>query len=189
VDATRLVALRNQLKPAGDVIPSYTDLLVKLTALALEKHPLLRARWEQDRIVVSSGIHIGVAVETDAGLIVSVIRDVPSLDLKQLSARSRELIARARQGKLASNEMQGGVFTLTNLGEFGIDAFTPIINQPQCAVLGVGRIERRPVVIEEQIVIRDQMTLSLTFDHRIVDGAPAARFLQTLAGLITECPS
>jgi pyruvate dehydrogenase E2 component (dihydrolipoamide acetyltransferase) len=184
-DATDLVRLRNQFK-STDLVPSYTDFLMKMVAIALQKHPLLNSRWSEDRIVVSTGIHIGFAVDTDAGLVVPVLRDVPTLALNDLASRSRELIERALSGRLTATEMQGGTFTVTNLGAFGIDAFTPIINPPQCAILGVGRIQRQPVVIAEQIVIRDRIALSLTFDHRIVDGAPAARFLQTLMGLIED---
>lgn len=187
-DATELVKLRNQWKAAaedkGDIAPTYTDLFVKLAALALEKHPLLNSRWQDDRIVSPEGIHIGIAVDTDAGLMVPVIRDVPRLSLKELSIRSRDLIERARRRKLSASELQGGTFTVTSLGAWGIDAFTPIINYPECAILGVGRIRRCPAVIADQIVIRDQVTLSLTFDHRICDGVPAARFLQTLTALI-----
>jgi pyruvate dehydrogenase E2 component (dihydrolipoamide acetyltransferase) len=127
-------------------------------------------------------------VDTDAGLLVPVVCDVPALGLRQLAARSRDLIDRARSGRLAASEMQGGCFTVTNLGAFGIDAFTPIINCPECAILGVGRIAKRPAVVGDAIVARDQVTLSLTFDHRIVDGAPAARFLQTLVQMI-ESPA
>jgi pyruvate dehydrogenase E2 component (dihydrolipoamide acetyltransferase) len=187
IDATELVNLRKQWKidpHSSTLVPSYTDLFVKLTAIALEQHPLLNSRWEDDRIVSSEGIHIGIAVDTDAGLVVPVIRDVPRLSLKELSIRSRDLIERARQGKLSASELQGGTFTVSSLGAFGIDAFTPIINYPECAILGVGRIRRCPAVREDQIVIRDQVTLSLTFDHRISDGVPAARFLQTLTALI-----
>ena len=187
-DATNLVHLRNQFKtapPTGyEVVPSYTDFLVRLTASALKKHPRLNARWDGDQIKESADIHIGIAVDTDAGLLVPVLRQVPSLSLNQVAARSRDLIERARQRRLTAEELQHGTFTVTNLGAFGIDAFTPIINYPECAILGVGRIQRRPVVIGEDIVARDQITLSLTFDHRIVDGAPAARFLQMLGGLI-----
>ena len=179
-DATDLVKLRDQFKLADNFVPSYTDFLVKLVAVALKKHPLLNARWSNEQIVLSAAIHIGVAVDTDAGLVVPVIRDVPALSLTQLAARSGVLIERARTGRLSSAEMQGGTFTVTNLGAFGIDAFTPIINPPQCAVLGIGRIQRQAVVVADQIVIRDRISLSLTFDHRIVDGAPAARFLQML---------
>lgn len=186
-DAGNLVNLRHQFKSAGgDCVPSYTDFLVKLTATALAKHPLLNARWEGEQIVLQPDIHIGIAVDTDAGLLVPVVRDVTALGLRQLAARTRDLAGRARTGELKAEELGGGTFTLTNLGAFDIDAFTPIINYPQCAILGVGRIERRPVVVGEQIVPRDQLTLSLTFDHRIVDGAPASRFLQTLRALIAN---
>ena len=187
VDATNLVNLREQFKAvveAGSSIPSYTDFLVKLTAFALQKHPLLAARWAEDGLHPAQAIHIGVAVEAEAGLLVPVIHDVPALGLRQLAARSRELIERARAGNLALRDMQGASFTITNLGAFGIDAFTPIINPPECAILGVGRIERRPVMRGDDVIGREMVTLSLTFDHRIVDGAPAARFLQSLARMI-----
>jgi pyruvate dehydrogenase E2 component (dihydrolipoamide acetyltransferase) len=186
IDATNLVNFRERWKEStnGDLVPTYTDLFVKLTALALEKHPLLNARWENDRIISSEKINIGIAVDTDAGLVVPVVRDVPLLSLKDLSSRARDLIERARQRKLSASELQGGTFTVTSLGSLGIDAFTPIINHPECAILGIGRIRRCPVVFEEQIAIRDQVTLSLTFDHRIIDGAPAARFLQTLSAAV-----
>ena len=187
-DAAALVQLRGHWKAAegssDGIVPSYTDLFVRLAARALEKHPVLNSRWENDRIVSLEGIHIGIAVDTEAGLMVPVVRDVPKLSLKELSIRTRDLIERAKQRKLSTSEMQGGTFTVTSLGAFGIDAFTPIIHYPQCAILGVGRIRRCPVVREDQIVIGDQVTLSLTFDHRITDGAPAARFLQTLSKLV-----
>ena len=195
VDATNLVNLRQQFKAvageqgtAGAGSIGYTDIVVKLTALALERHPVLNSRWDGDRILIFRGIHIGIAVDTDAGLLVPVIRDVPGLTLREVAARSQDLVARARRRALKVEELQGGTFTITNLGPFGIEAFTPIINAPQCAVLGMGRIIRQPVAIEPQIAFRDRLTLSLTFDHRIVDGAPAARFLQTLCGLL-ENPS
>ena len=183
VDATALVNLRNQLKSAGPggLVPSFTDLFVKLAAGALVKHPLLGAQWTDRGIKQPEAIHVGIAVDTDAGLLVPVVRDVPSLDLRDLAARTARLIERARAGQLTSTEMTGGCFTITNLGAFGIDAFTPIINPPECAVLGIGRIAKRPAVVEGAIVPRDTVTLSLTFDHRIVDGGPAAQFLQTLA--------
>jgi pyruvate dehydrogenase E2 component (dihydrolipoamide acetyltransferase) len=183
VDATNLVASRNRANESNTPA-SFTDRIVQLAALALQKHPVLNARWENDSVVLSDGIHIGIAVDTDAGLVVPVVREVSTLTLAQLSAQTRDLIERARQRKLSLAEMQGGTFTVTSLGAMGVDAFTPIINYPECAALGVGRIKRCPVVVGEQIVIRDQMTLSLTFDHRTTDGAPAARFLQTLSDLI-----
>jgi pyruvate dehydrogenase E2 component (dihydrolipoamide acetyltransferase) len=184
-DATNLVNLRKQFK-ADSVVPGYTDLIVKLTALALHDHPALNARWGKDGVLLVKEIHIGIAVDTPAGLFVPVLRDVANLTVQDIAARSRDLIERARQHKLRREEMQGSTFTVTNLGPFDIDAFTPIINFPECAILGLGRIQRRPVVREEQIVIRDQLTLSLTFDHRVVDGAPAARFLQKLSQMIEK---
>ena len=191
VDASNLVNLRGQFKAVagnGEAVPSYTDFLVKLVAFALKQHPALGSRWTDAGLVPAERIDIGLAVDTDAGLLVPVIRGVPALGLRQLAAESRSLADRARRGELASRDMDGGCFTVTNLGTFGVDAFTPIINAPECAILGVGRIERRPVMKGDTVVGREVVTLSLTFDHRIVDGAPAARFLQTLARMI-ENPS
>ncbi len=194
VDATQLVAWRDHLKSnpgsPGNPTPSYSDLLVHLTAKALAIHPVLNARWEDSGLNVFQNIHIGIAVDTEVGLLVPVVRNVPSLDLPTLARTTQDLIQRTRARKLAPDEMRGGTFTLTNLGAFGIDAFTPILNAPECGILGIGRIQRRPAVVNDQILPRDQMTLSLTFDHRALDGAPAARFLQTVARLIeTAFPS
>jgi pyruvate dehydrogenase E2 component (dihydrolipoamide acetyltransferase) len=184
VDATEFVNLRKRLQQGGKPVPSYTDLIVKLCAAALQKHPVLAGQWTDSGIRLPHTIDIGIAVDSDDGLRVPVIRDVPRLDIRELAMRSRDLIERARAGKLSITEMQDGCFTVSNLGNYGIDAFTPIINYPECAVLGVGRIARRPAVVGDAIVPRDQITLSLTFDHRIVDGGPAARFLQTLSQAI-----
>lgn len=187
-DATNLVNLRGQFKagPFADdaAVPSYTDLIVKLTALALKQHPHLNARWEDGRVVPSEAVNIGLAVDTEAGLLVPVLHGVPGLTLRQLTVRARQLAEKATRRTLAPEEMQGGTFTVSNLGTFGIDAFTPIINWPECAILGVGRIQPRAAVLNGQVVAREQVTLSLTFDHRIVDGAPAARFLQTVCKAI-----
>jgi pyruvate dehydrogenase E2 component (dihydrolipoamide acetyltransferase) len=184
-DAVNLVNFRQQFKDAGSpVVPSFTDLLVKLAAAALEQHPMLNASWVGDQITVHSEVHIGVAVDTDHGLLVPVVRNVPQRSVRQVAEHLSELIDRARLGKLKVQDMEGGTFTLTNLGAFGIETFTPIIHYPQCAVLGIGRIQRRPVAHGSDLVAREQLPLSLTFDHRLVDGAPAARFLQTLVRLI-----
>jgi len=184
VDATRIVASRRRFQTVDGPDPSYTDLFVKLAAAALGEHSLLASRWTDAGLVKATRIDIGIAVDTDAGLLVPVIRNAPALELRELAARSRDLIERARHGTLSAGEMQGGCFTVTNLGAYGIDAFTPIINPPECAVLGIGRIMRRPVMDGDRIVGRDRVSLSLTFDHRIVDGGPAARFLQALARLV-----
>ena len=193
IDATNLVGLRQQFKQSanGSVIPSFSDIIMKLVSLALQQHPLLAARAEGENWLTPASaddLHIGLAVDTDGGLVVPVVKDVGNLGLFELAKHTVTLIEKSRAGTLSVSEMQGGVFTITNLGSFGIDAFTPIINLPETAVLGLGRIRREPVVIDDKIVARDQMTLSLTFDHRIVDGAPAARFLQTVSQAI-ENPS
>jgi pyruvate dehydrogenase E2 component (dihydrolipoamide acetyltransferase) len=189
-DATNLVMLRNQFKTdttsPNEIIPSYTDLILKLTAVALRQHPLLQAQWRDDGLFVPNRVDIAVAVDTDAGLLVPVVRGVDELTVMQIAARSHELIALARAGRLTAEEMRDATFTVSNLGHLGVDAFMPIIHLPQCAVLGVGRISREPAVVDNQIVPRDRMTMSLTFDHRVVDGAPAARFLDTLRACIEQ---
>ncbi|MCC6363196.1 MAG: 2-oxo acid dehydrogenase subunit E2 [Bryobacterales bacterium] len=186
VDATEMVHLRKQWKlRGGAAAPSYTDIVTKLAAAALQAHPLLAGRWEEDRIVLTKEIHIGIAVDTPHGLLVPVVRDVPSLTLEQVAARSRELIAAAQSRRIPAADLEGGVFTITNLGAFGVEAFTPMIQFPETAVLGMGVIRWEVVASGNGVLAtREQMMLSLTFDHRLIDGAPAARFLQTLAGLI-----
>jgi pyruvate dehydrogenase E2 component (dihydrolipoamide acetyltransferase) len=181
VDATNIVNLREQFKAtAGELVPSFTDLMVKLVALALREHRSLNAAWTPEGIVTYHEVHVGIAVDTDAGLFVPVIHDVLELTLRDVAERSRSLIELARGRKLAPEQSRGGTFTITNLGMYGIDAFTPIINLPQAAILGIGRITREPTFENDHVVPRSAMTLSLTFDHRIVDGGPAARFLKTL---------
>ena len=187
VDATNLVNLRRQFQnagPPGQAVPSYTDFVVKLAALALREHSMLNARWADDRIEVPDEAHVGIAVDTEAGLLVPVIRGATGLGLREIADRARDLINRARERRLTPDELRGGTFTVTNLGAFGVETFTPILNPPECAILGMGRIARQPVMDGDRIVPRDRMALSLTFDHRVVDGAPAARFLQALGRLI-----
>jgi len=188
-DVTALAALRSRLKFAGTLpVPAYTDLLGKLVADVLRRHSSLAGCWDASGALVlpeASDLHIGIAVDTEAGLLVPVVRDVARRSLAEITTESRALIDKARTGKLPSADMEGGVFTITNLGGFGIDEFTPIINGPQTAILGVGAIRREPVVVTDSsgadsIAIRDLMTLSLTFDHCRVDGGPAARFLDDL---------
>jgi pyruvate dehydrogenase E2 component (dihydrolipoamide acetyltransferase) len=182
VDATNLVNLREQLKAAraADEVPSYNDLIVKLAGLVLRQHPMLQAQWRDEGLFVPDCVHIALAVDAEAGLLVPVIRDVDTLTVQDVAIQSRKLIAQARNGRLSADQMRDATFTVTNLGMFGIDAFTPIINLPQSAILGVGRIAREAAAIGDAIVPRDVLTFSLTFDHRVVDGAPAARFLNAL---------
>jgi pyruvate dehydrogenase E2 component (dihydrolipoamide acetyltransferase) len=191
-DATNLVSLRHQFKTTHSaVVPTYTDVVVKLVAVALAQHPVMAGRLEKGTVVLAGRdeLHIGMAVDTQAGLLVPVLRNVAALSLPELAAKSQELVELARSGTLQLEDMSGGVFTVTNLGNFGIDAFTPIINMPETAILGLGAIRREAVVLEDdRIVAGDQITLSLTFDHRLADGAPAARFLQTVVQAI-ENPS
>jgi pyruvate/2-oxoglutarate dehydrogenase complex dihydrolipoamide acyltransferase (E2) component len=181
-DATALVKLR------ADVPAAYTDFLLKLVAVALQQHPTLAARWTDAGLRLAPRLDIGLAVDTPAGLLVPVVRDVPSLSLTRITEQTRGLIDRARGGTLTAREMDGGCFTVSSLGAFGIGHFTPIINHPECAILGVGAIKRVPAFEGDRVVARDELPLSLTFDHRAVDGAPAARFLQAVSKLI-EAPN
>lgn len=187
-DATGLVSAREQLSAELGEKVSYNALLAAIAARALKEHPHLNAAWDESgstpRVMLRDGVHIGVAVDTERGLYVPVLRDCAAKPLAQLHRELNDLIARAVAGRLAAEEMSGGTFTITNLGMYEIDAFTPILNLPEAAILGVGRILARPVARGDQVVIRQMMTLSLTFDHRVVDGAPAARFMQRLKTLI-----
>jgi pyruvate dehydrogenase E2 component (dihydrolipoyllysine-residue acetyltransferase) len=177
-DVTALVALREKLKPQYDV--SYTDLIVKAVALALGAHPRLNARLVGDELQLLSAVNVGLAVAVDEGLIVPVIREVNKKSVREIASETKTLAERARAGKLTEAEMSGGTFSVTNLGMYEIDAFTPIINPPQVAILGVGRIVEKAARRDGELQWRQMLTLSLTFDHRAVDGAPAAAFLQTV---------
>jgi pyruvate dehydrogenase E2 component (dihydrolipoamide acetyltransferase) len=183
-DATDLVRLRGQLKgESAQPAPSYNDLFAKLSAHALLDHPELNARFEGDSIVRSATVNIAIAVDTERGLLAPVVRDVQAKSLRQVAREAADLIERARAGRIHPEELRGGTFTITNLGMYEIDAFTPIINLPECAILGVGRIVAKQVVTDAgagQVAIRHMVVLSLTFDHRLVDGAPAARLLQKI---------
>jgi pyruvate dehydrogenase E2 component (dihydrolipoamide acetyltransferase) len=189
-DATDLVILREQLKATFGArnlpVPAYNDLLIKLTAVALQAHPLLNATWNESEIIVHEKVHVGLAVDTPEGLLVPVVRDAGSKGVRQIATETQSLIEKAQSHHLGADDLQGGTFTITNLGMYGIDAFTPIINLPQSAILGVGRIIAKPAVVDGQVVPRKLMILSLTFDHRVVDGGPAARFLNTIREFIEE---
>ena len=190
-NATNLVNLRNQFKSTNGThpIPSFQDIITKLVAEVLKEHMFLAGRWDEDAIVLPAHheLHIGMAVDTEDGLLVPVIRNVAGLTLRDVAVQSKSLVQQAREGKITAAQMQGGVFTITNLGAFGIDSFTPVINYPEAAILGLGAIRKEPVFLDDgQVVAQLQLALSLTFDHRIVDGAPAARFLQALVSAISN---
>lgn len=181
-DASELVRMRTGLKsdPKNEIVPSYNVLIACLTARALLENPAMNASMDGDEIIYWDTVNIGIAVDTERGLVVPVLRDVQKKPVSQLAVEADELLSRASQGKALPDELNGSTFTITNLGNFEIDVFTPIINLPECAVLGVGRLVKRVVPVDEEAVIRTMVSLSLTFDHRLVDGAPAARFLQRI---------
>ncbi|RME49514.1 MAG: 2-oxo acid dehydrogenase subunit E2 [Chloroflexi bacterium] len=179
-DVTELVARREALK--AELPVSYTDLILKAVALTLREHPHINATATGDEIQIHPEIHIGVAVALDDGLQVPVVRDVDQKTLAEIAQATAALAEKARAGQLTAEDVAGGTFTVTNLGTYDVDAFTPIINPPQVAILGVGRIVEKPAVHDGEIIGRAMMTLSLTFDHRIVDGAPAAAFLKDVKG-------
>jgi pyruvate dehydrogenase E2 component (dihydrolipoamide acetyltransferase) len=190
VDATELVAVRERLKHRFEAewgfAPGYNDLLAKIVGLALRRFPYMNARLAPDRIERLASINLGMATDTERGLVVPVIRDADKKSLRQFGLEFRELIERARSAKLLPDDLTGGTFTITNLGMYDVMAFTPIINLPETAILGVGCITPKPAVHEDQILVRQMLVLSLAFDHRVVDGAPAARFLKYVKDLVEE---
>ena len=187
VDLSALMALRKKINDGvrDREKTSITDLLVKAVARALEKKPALNVTLDGEQIKVLKEINIGVAVALADGLVVPVVRNADKKSLYEVGKEIRDLAKRARRNKLEPDEMTGGSFTITNIGAYGsVDWFTPIINQPESAILGIGRTVERPVAVDGQIAIRPLMGLSLAFDHRVVDGAPAAQFLGILIDLI-----
>ena len=181
VDATALRAGR------GDGV-TITDLLVKRCAEALVRHPRLTMSWHDGGFVAGAGVNVGIAVATDDALVVPVVHGADRLSLAEISSRRQALVDAARVGALRPEDVQGGTFTISNLGMFGVDAFQAIVNAPQAAILAVGRIVERPVAVRDSLAVRPVLTLTVTFDHRVVDGARGAEFLDTLASLI-EAPA
>ena len=184
-DAGQLIEWRNRLKKNGKVV-SYNDLLVVIAAKALKEKPLINSKMTDRGIQLLKDINIGVAVDSDKGLVVPVIRNADRKGVLEISEEFKSKAERAKSGKSSMEDLTEGTFSITNLGMFEIEQFTPIINPPECCILAVGAIIREPVVVEasDKIEIRSRVQVTLVFDHRIVDGAPAARFLQRIKHLI-----
>jgi len=186
VNVSRLVAwLARARKQTGAHI-TYTDLLVKLVAAAISQHPRVNASWKDGAIVKNSDINIGLAVAIDDGLVVPVVHRADTLGLAQLAARREDIVSRAQAGKLRPADIQGGGFTISNLGMYGVDAFNAIVNPPQAAILAVGRIADRVVALDGRPAVQPTMVLTLSCDHRALDGARGAQFLGALADLVEE---
>jgi len=179
-DMDNAIAFRNQYNSVPDTKISFNDIVVKATALALKKHPQVNSQWFDDRIKKNHHVHIGVAVAVEDGLLVPVLKFADEQTLTQIGAQVKDFAGRARNKKLTPEEMEGSTFTISNLGMFGITDFTSIINQPNSAILSVGAIVQKPVVRNNEIVVGNTMKLTLACDHRTVDGATGAIFLQTL---------
>jgi pyruvate dehydrogenase E2 component (dihydrolipoamide acetyltransferase) len=189
VDATEMVKLRKQIVDQmadSGVKITFNDLIVKGAALALRKVPEVNVSFAEDSLIRHSHVHIGVAVATDRGLIVPVLRDVDQKTLSQIGRETRDLAERANSGKLQPAEYTGGTFTISNLGMFGVEQFNAVINPPEAAILAVGTIQREPAEYEGEIVLRDRMKLTLSVDHRALDGAIGARYLQALKQLLEK---
>ena len=187
VDAGRLEAWRaSTRKRAGYERVTHSDLLVKLVAAALSEHPHVNAHWHEGGIVAAEEVNVGLAVAVDDGLVVPVVHAADRLALREITARREKLVEAARTGTLRPQDVGGGTFTISNLGMFGVDAFSAIINAPQAAILAVGRIADRVVAVAGRPDVRPTCVLTISFDHRVVDGARGARFLDTLAELVEE---
>lgn len=180
LDMDNAISARTAINEAGESKISYNDMIVKASAMALRKHPRVNSKWTSDTTVIAKHIHIGVAVAVDEGLVVPVLKFADQMSFAQIGANVKELAVKARDKKLKPEEMEGSTFTVSNLGMFGIREFTSIINQPNSAILSVGAIVQQPVVKNGQIVVGNVMTVTLACDHRTVDGATGAAYLQTL---------
>jgi pyruvate dehydrogenase E2 component (dihydrolipoamide acetyltransferase) len=180
-----VVADRTERKESGSA-PSFTDYVIAAAARALGQHPLVNSQITDEGVALLPVAHVGMAVALDDGLIVPVIRDTASLDLTALSRESSRLAASARDGSLELPDLEGGTFSVSTLGMYGVDGFTPVINPPNTAILGVGRLRDDLVLVDGEVTTRTRLTLSLTWDHRAFDGAPAAAFCRTIADLLDD---
>jgi pyruvate dehydrogenase E2 component (dihydrolipoamide acetyltransferase) len=186
VNASRLITWREQILKRSAEKVTYTDLLVKIVAAALRIHPRLNASWSTGKVTLKQEVHIGLAVAVEEGLVVPVIHQADKLSLNEIAQGREELVTKAQAGKLRPQDISGGTFTISNLGMYGVDAFNAIINQPQVAILAVGRIAERVVPVNGQPAVRPMTLLTLSCDHRAVDGARGAQFLDTVAAFMEE---
>jgi len=186
VNVSRLVTWRERVGKQTGARITFTDLLVKLVAAALIQHPRANTAWKDGAIVQNAEINIGMAVAIDDGLVVPVIHRADTLSLVEIAGRRDELVTRAQSGKLRPGDIQGGGFTISNLGMYGVDAFNAIVNPPQACILAVGRIADRVIALNGQPAVQPTMTLTLSCDHRALDGARGAQFLGALADLTEE---
>ena len=182
-DMTRAQELRERLRDQGVTV---TDVLTKLAAIALLRHREVNAQFADEELRIFPNAHIGLAVATERGLIVPVQREVERKSLVQIAAERKEIVQRTREGKLSKEDLEGGTFTISNLGMYGVEIFTAVLNPPQAAILAVGAIEEKPVVEDGELVARPLMAMTLTCDHRAIDGAKAAEFLRELKTLLEE---
>lgn len=185
-DVTELSAVLAQGAANAGSGPSLTAAVVRACALALPKHPHVAARWVDDKLVFAESLDIGIAVALEEGLIVPCVRAADKKDLHSLTREIASLAERARASQLKPSEVEGGVFSVSNLGSFGIDAFTPVLNPPQSAILGMGRAKPTAAVVNGAVCVRTKMALSLTFDHRLIDGLPAAAYLCDVVSILQE---
>ena len=188
VDMTEAVRMRENLIPLFEakkgVRLSFTHLLIKAVASALEKYPQLNATFEEDEIRIWKDVNIGIAVSLEDGLIVPVLRGANKLDLFEIASQANELVTKAREKRLREDEFSGGTFTISNMGVVGVDSFIAIINIPETAILATGRISDKPAVVDGELTIRKMMNMTLSADHRVVDGVTAAKFLQEIKRLL-----
>ena len=185
-DVDAVVADRNARKAAGGVTPSYTDYVIAAVTRALVEHPIVNSQITEDGVALLPTVHVGMAVALDDGLIVPVVHDTGRHDLASLGAETSRLAAAARDGALTLAELEGGTFSVSTLGMFGVDGFTPVINPPNTAILGVGRLREDVVLVDGAVAARTRLTLSLTWDHRAFDGAPAAAFCKRVTELLAD---
>ena len=186
VNASRLMTWRERAGKAGGARITYTDLLVRLVAAALKQYPRVNVSWKDGALVTHADVNVGLAVALDDGLVVPVLHRADTLTLAEIASRREDVVSRAQAGRLRPADIQGGTFTISNLGMYGVDAFNAIVNPPQAAILAVGRIAERVVPLDGQPAVQRMMVLTLSCDHRAVDGARGAQFLGALADLVEE---